>query len=91
VSEMKDSVELIIKLAPAVAVPGSTGHLAVEACATRAGVTLKALHPSTSASELATYFIAHVDPEKAGNIIHELLACDGVESAYAKPRGEPPR
>lgn len=90
VSDVRDPVELIIKLAPEAAATGSPGHLAVQACVTRAGVSIKPLHQSTSESELATYFIAHVDPAKFKNIVEQLLACEGIDSAYAKPRGEPP-
>jgi len=91
VSNVKDPVELIVKLAPEATPPGSPGHLAVQACVTRAGVSIAPLHQSTPESELATYFIAHVDPAKIENIVEQLLACEGVESAYAKPPSEPPR
>lgn len=90
VSNMNAPVELIVKLAPAAVEPGSPGHRAVQACVTRAGVSIKPLHQSTSESELATYFIAHVDPAKIEHIVEQLLACEGVDSAYAKPRGKPP-
>lgn len=89
-SDVKDPVELIVKLAPAAAAPGSPGHLAVQACMAEAGVSIEPLHQSTSESELAAYFIAHVDPAKIENIVEQLLACEGVDSAYAKPRGKPP-
>jgi hypothetical protein len=91
VSDVKDPVELIVKLAPAAAAPGSAGHLAVQACITQVGVSIKPLHQSTSESELATYFIAHVDAAKIENVVKQLLACEGIEGAYAKPRGEPPQ
>lgn len=89
-SDVKDPVELIVKLAPEAAAPGRPGHLAVQACVTRAGISIKPLHRSTPESELATYFIAHVDPAEIENIVEQLLACEGVESAYAKLGGEPP-
>lgn len=89
-SGVTDPVELIVKLAPAAATPGSPAHRAVQACVTQAGVSIKPLHESTSEAELATYFIAHVDPAKLTNIVEQLLSCEGVDSAYAKPRGNPP-
>jgi hypothetical protein len=48
------------------------------------------MHPLTSDPELATYFVAHVDPEGLDGVIETLAGCDGVEGAYPKPRGEPP-
>lgn len=91
VADVRRRVELIVKLAPAAAKSGSPQHLAVQACFAQAGLTTHPLDLSASDAELATYFIAHVDPLDTERIINHLLACDGIESAYAKPRGEPPR
>jgi hypothetical protein len=91
VSEIKNQVELIVKLAPESAAPESRAYLAVQACAARGGVSLRRLHQSTSESELATYLVAHVDPAKIETVVKQMLTCEGVESAYIKPRGEPPQ
>lgn len=84
-------VELIIKLAPAAATPGSTEHRAVQACVAQEGISIRPLDESRSDAELTTYFIALVDPAMADRMIGRLLNCAGVESAYMKPSGEPPR
>ena len=89
-SEVKDPVELIVKLAPAAVEPGSPEHLAVRTCVARTGISITPLYQSASESELATYFVAYVNPAVIDNIIEQLLACEGVEGAYQKPRGETP-
>ncbi len=83
-------VELIIKLAPAAATPGSSEHRAIQACVAQEGISIRPLDQSRSDAELTTYFIALVDRAMADRIIARVLNCAGVESAYMKPSGEPP-
>jgi hypothetical protein len=85
------SVDVIVKLAPAAIVRESSTHGAVQACAAGLGIALEPLHPSTSDPELSSYFIAHVEPTAVNTVVERLLGCDGVEGAYPKPKGEPPR
>lgn len=59
-------------------------------CLARLGVALEPLHSSSTDPELATYAVTHVDEADAPTVISHLNACDGVEGAYLKPRGEPP-
>jgi hypothetical protein len=75
-----EPVEVIVRLTSAEA----------QECAKRLGIVLERLHPGTSDPELATYAVAHVSSDTAEAIIADLRNCDGVEGAYAKPRGEPP-
>lgn len=84
-------IELIIKLSPVAARSGSPEYLALQDCLVEAGISISPLGKSAADQELATYFVAHVDPLRREHIIDQLLACPGVESAYTKPRGEPPR
>ena len=84
------AVEVIVKLAPAAAQANTTQARAVHACLASLGVALEPLHPSVTDPELATYAVTHVDEADAQAVIRQLNACEGVEGAYAKPRGEPP-
>jgi hypothetical protein len=84
------SAELILKLAPAATIAASPAHSSVRACVADLGISVSPLHPSTSDPELASYLVAHVDPAAVDRVIERLVACDGVEGAYAKPAGEPP-
>jgi hypothetical protein len=80
------TVEVIVKVAR------ETEHTrAIQERATALGVTLEPLHPSTGDTELATYFTARVDPDTAHELTRALADLEGVEGAYAKPAGEPPR
>ena len=85
-----DAVEVIVKLAPEAMQAGSQSQLAVQACLARLGIATKPLHETTSDPELASYLVAHVAPSAVPVMIAELLACRGVDAAYAKPPGEPP-
>jgi hypothetical protein len=60
------------------------------ACAAELGIALESLDPSASDAELASYHIAIVTPGTAARAIERLRQCDGVEAAFAKPRGETP-
>jgi hypothetical protein len=75
------TVEIIVKLAPH-ATAGSAAHEAMLQCARNMGV---ALEPT-----IDTYHAALVPKEKATDALEQLRRCEGVEAAYAKPRGEPP-
>jgi hypothetical protein len=85
-----EQVEVIVKLAPAGVERGTAEHRAVQECATRLGISLELLHPGTSDPNLATFAVAHVRPDDAQTVVRQLMQCDGVEGAYAKPPGEPP-
>ena len=85
-----NAVEVVIKLAPAAIVKDSREYRAIQDCLAKLGVTLRRLHPSTSDPNLATYAVTHVDPGGVERLVQQLNRCDGVEGAYAKPRGEPP-
>jgi hypothetical protein len=89
-SEPLGSAELIIKLAPVAIAFESAEHRSVQACAAGLGISVAALHPSTSDPELASYLVAQVDPAAIDRVIEQLVACDGVEGAYTKPAGAPP-
>lgn len=78
------SVEIIVKL-----VPGANTH-ALQACAARLGVSLQPLHPSAADRVLATYFVTRVASGAVEGVLAQLRQCDGVDAAYAKPRGEAP-
>ena len=82
--------EVIVKLTPAAA-SAEPARRSVDACAANLGVKLTRLHPSTADSELSTYFATQVDAAAVDRVVERLLACEGVEGAYRKPRGEPPR
>jgi len=82
--ELTEGIEVIVKLKH----PDSRG--AVESCAARIGVSLQPLHPSTPDPELSTYFHTHVDPATLDPMLEKLRECDGVDGAYAKPRGDIP-
>jgi hypothetical protein len=85
------AVEVIVKLAwPADAGESSVAERSVYACAGELGITLEPLYGSTR-SELDGYLVGRVDPAAADTAVERLLACPGVEGAYVKPRGEPPR
>jgi hypothetical protein len=85
------AVEVIVKLA-APADPGesSVAERSVHACAGELGLTLEPLYGS-SRSELDGFLVGRVDAGSAHGVVERLLACPGVEGAYVKPRGEPPR
>ena len=85
-----EPIEVVVKLVPIAAEQQSPAYRAVQECAARIGVSIHPLYPSTSDPELSTYFIAHVDQAVSSSVVEQLLACEGVEGAYAKPRGEPP-
>ena len=72
-SDVKDPVEVIVKLAPAATAPGSSEYLAVRLCMARTGVLIKPLHQSASERALATYFVAHVDPSAIDNGVEGCL------------------
>jgi hypothetical protein len=82
-------VELVVKLAPETS-RGGVAHNALLACAAELGIALESLDPSASDDELATYHIALVTPDIAASAIVRLRQCNGVEAAFAKPRGETP-
>ena len=85
------AVEVIVKLAvPADPGESSVAERSVHACAGELGLTLEPLYGS-SRSELDGFLVGHVDPGSAHGVVERLLACPGVEGAYVKPRGEPPR
>jgi hypothetical protein len=84
------ATEVIAKLTPEAAASGTSEHRAVQSRAAELGVSLEPLHPSASDPELSTYFVVHVDPVSRQRVVEQLLGLDGVEGAYAKPRGEPP-
>ena len=52
--------------------------------------TLTPLHPSSTDPELASYLVGYVETAALEGVLERLRRCDGVEGAYAKPRGEPP-
>ena len=83
--ETTQDIEVIVKL------KHQEARAAVESCANRIGVSLQALHPSTSDSELSTYFHTHVTPAALELTLERLRECDGVDGAYAKPRGDVPQ
>jgi hypothetical protein len=84
------STEIIVKLAPAAVQAGGAVPPNVKACAAEAGISLEPLHPSTSDSELASYFRAFVNTATVQPTVERLLRCEAVEGAYPKPRGEAP-
>ncbi len=84
------SIEVIVKLTQEAAAPDSPQHKAIDARAAQLGVSLAPLHPSTSDPDLASYAVAHVNPLEAEAVVDQLLRCNGVEGAYAKPPGAPP-
>jgi hypothetical protein len=73
--------ELIVKLAP------GTDPDEVRS---RAGVRLAPLHPDVDDAELATYYVARVDPQAAEGVAARLLGMDGVDSAHVKPPAAAP-
>jgi hypothetical protein len=82
-------VELVVKLAPATA-RGSAAHNTLLACVAELGIALESLDPSASEGELAGYHVAIVPSDTAARAIERLRQCEGVEAAFAKPRGETP-
>ena len=84
-------VELIIKLTPAAAHPDSVEYRCVQAAAATFDTFIQPLHPSTSDPELATFYFARVAPSTLDELIRRLLACEGVEGAYGKAAGKPPK
>jgi hypothetical protein len=75
------SSELVVKLAPGVEPDDVRG---------RAGVDLAPLHPGTEDPELATYFVARVEPQHVEDATARLMRLDGVDGAYVKPPAAPP-
>ena len=62
----------------------------VRDCIGRLGLAIHPLHPLTADPDLAKYFVAQLNPAAVDTAIEQLLRCDGVEGAYAKPQGEAP-
>lgn len=81
-------VEVIVKLAEAGA--DATARRTLELCAREAGVTIAPLHPATSDPDLASYYVARVEPQAVDVVLARFLACAGVDAAYLKPAAEPP-
>ena len=81
-------VEVIVKLADTGA--DADARRTLDVCARDAGVTIAPLHPAAADRELATYFVARVEPHAVDDVIARFRACAGVEAAYAKPSAEPP-
>lgn len=81
-------VEVIVKLADAGADPAARRTLDV--CARDAGVTIAPLHPAAGDPELASWFVARVEPDAVDDVVARFRSCAGVEAAYAKPSAEPP-
>jgi hypothetical protein len=81
-------VEVIVKLADADA--NSAARRTLDLCARDAGVAIAPLHPASSDRELATWFVARVEPHAVDDVIARFRSCAGVEAAYAKPSAEPP-
>ena len=88
--EHPSPVEVIVKLTPAAVTPDSPQDRSVRALMTELDSSLEPLHPSASDDELATYYVAHVEPDALAGALERLAECDGVDGAYAKPRGEAP-
>ena len=80
-------VDVIVKLADAGA---AAAHRTVERCARDAGVTIAPLHPGTADPDLASYYVARVEPIAVDDTIARLRRCPGVDAVYAKPAAEPP-
>lgn len=85
------SVEVIVKLKAASAEGRSTAYRCVQAEAADCGVLIKPLHPETTDPELASFYVGRVAVSQLDRFSRRLLACEGVEGAYGKPPGEPPR
>ena len=87
------AVEVIVKLAmPADPGESSVAERSVYACAGELGPHARSrCIGSSRRSELDGFLVGHVDPGSAHGVVERLLACPGVEGAYVKPRGEPPR
>ena len=83
-------VEVVVKVAGAAGDEQSPANQAVQACAARLGIQLEAVHLPGSGPESGVYFTGMVNPAVLDSAIEQLLRCDGVEGAYAKPRGEAP-
>jgi hypothetical protein len=81
-------VEVIVKLADAGA--DAAARRALDLCARDAGVTIAPLHPATADRDLASYYLARVEPARVDDVVARFRACTGVEAAYAKPSAEPP-
>jgi hypothetical protein len=81
-------VEVIVKLADAGA--DTAARRTLDLCARDAGVSIAPLHPASSDRELATWFIARVEPDAVDDVLARFRSCAGVEAAYAKPSAEPP-
>jgi hypothetical protein len=81
-------VEVIVKLAEAGA--DAAARRMLDLCARDAGVTIAPLHPATADRDLASYYVARVEPQAVDGVLARFLACAGVEAAYAKPAAEPP-
>jgi hypothetical protein len=59
--------------------------------AARHGAQLRPVHPGTADPDLARFFVAEIDPDHSPEqAARDLLACDAIESAVAKPMDEPP-
>jgi hypothetical protein len=85
------TVSVIVKLTLATVGDDGSAHRYLQACGAEIGISIQPLHPSTSDPELASYYIARVDPSALDGVIQHLFACKGVEGAYAKPQGEEPK
>ena len=84
------TMEVIVKLTSEAVAADGEPRRRFERCARALGVTLSALHPDTTDSELASYLTTRVDAAGAEEVAARLRACPGVEGAYPKPAGEPP-
>jgi hypothetical protein len=76
-----------------VAPPEDRSSRAVQAqqAAARYGAELHPIHPGTSDPELARFFVVEVAEDvPTDQVVDDLLACDVIESATAKPPDEPP-
>jgi hypothetical protein len=59
--------------------------------AARYGAELRPIHPHTSDPDLARFFVVEVAEVVATDqVVDDLMACDAIESATAKPPDEPP-
>ena len=87
--EHHEPIDVIAKLTPEAAASGSIEHRLVQSQAADLGAALEPLHPTTSDPALATYFLVRVDAASRHSVVEQLLDLDGVEGAYAKPRGQP--
>jgi DNA repair photolyase len=59
--------------------------------AARYGAELRPIHPDVSDPDLARFFVVEVAEDvPTDQVVDDLLACDAIESATAKPPDEPP-